>query len=524
MQINIAPRKIYSATHGIDILIALTTDTIELHLEEINKGGFVLCDTDTPVQTGIKRALDKKKVALIKLPIQAILKKHNAPIVMGNSIFTGACWALITRELSPLLAEVKEVFKSKAKDVLTNEKCTKDGYDYAAKNYQSLGLKQKKSQNRIIGTGNEVAGLSLFASGCKLYCSYPMTPATGILHYLAPRAQKQNIIVKQAEDELTAVLTCIGANFAGTRAACATSGGGLALMTESFSLAGITETPLMVINSQRPGPATGLPTWTEQGDLGFVSKIGHGEFPRIILAPGDIDEVFKLIPKAFNLAEKYQTLVVVLLDKYLSESWYQTEEFSDSSVSVHRGQITAQSDLNSNSQFKRYKISVSGVSPRSLPGMKNGIFLSNSDEHDEIGYSTEDLLTRKQMMDKRMRKAAGIYNEIPGPRLYGPERAKTTIVCWGSQKGPVLDAIAELNEKKVRVNMLHFSYVFPIKDTLLRKLAKRNKLIAVENNYSGQLASLIREQTGIYIESRINKYVGTPFFKDELVEILKRKG
>lgn len=523
MQINVAYKKQHSATLQINILIALTPETIDRHYEEIANGGFILVSGDVTISTKVKRYLDTHKITVIKLPLQDILQKNDGAPVMANSIYAGAAWALLTKDQAPLLAEVKEIFKQKAKDVETNKKCTLEGFSLVNKEFRSLDLKQRKSADRIIGTGNEVAGLALFASGCKLYCSYPMTPATGILHYLAARAQKQNILVKQAEDEMTAILTCIGANYAGTRAACATSGGGLALMAESLSLVGITETPLVVINSQRPGPATGLPTWTEQGDLGFVSKIGHGEFPRIVMAPGDIDEIFKLIPKAFNLAEKYQTLVIFLLDKYISESWYQTTEFKDSFVNVQRGQIVSSKDLARQGNFKRYKITVSGVSPRSLPGMKNGVFLSNSDEHDEVGYSTEDLLTRKQMMDKRMRKAASIFNEVPGPRLYGPERARTTIVCWGSQKGPLLDAMDEINSQKAKMNVLHFSYVYPIKDTLLKKLAKKNKLISMENNFSGQLANLIREQTGIYIESRINKYVGTPFFRDELIEILKRK-
>jgi 2-oxoglutarate ferredoxin oxidoreductase subunit alpha len=294
-------------------------------------------------------------------------------------------------------------------------------------------------------------------------------------------------------------------------------------MTESLSLVGITETPLAVFDSQRPAPATGLPTWTEQGDLEFVSRAGHGEFPKIIIAPGDVDEIFNLVPQAFNLADKYQTLVFVLLDKYISESWYQTRQFKDGRIKVSRGQIVTESDLRNQLEYKRYKVTLSGISPRSIPGAKGGVFLSNSDEHDENGYSTEDLYTRKQMMDKRMRKFGGIYSELPEPKLYGPQNAKTTIVCWGSQKGPVIDALDELNNGKSRVNVLHYSFVYPIGSETIRRYAKKNKLIAVENNYSGQFGKLIKCETGIDIKTRISKYVGTPFFKDELVEILKTK-
>lgn len=523
-QINIDTKKIYSVTQEVDIFVALNEEAVNLHYEEILKNGVLIVDNDIKIKPSIIRTLKEEKVNILKVPVNKIVKENEGIPLMNNSVLVGVVWSILTSEFKYLENQVKEIFSKKAKDIETNLNCTKGGFKFEKGNdVDFYDLKAKKSENRIIGTGNEVAGLATYASGCRLYAAYPMTPATGILHYLAARAPKTGMVVKQAEDEISAIQIAIGASFAGTRSSCGTSGGGLALMTESLSMIGITETPLVVFNSQRTGPATGMPTWTAQGDLDFVYKAGHGEFPRIIMAPGDIDEVFKLVPQAFNLADKFQTLVIFLLDKYLSASWYQTEAFTNKEVTVNRGQILDETALKQQVDFKRYRLTVSGISARSIPGAQRGVYLSNSDEHDEKGYSTEDLMTRKQMMDKRMRKIPVIKSELPEPTLYGPKNAKTTIVCWGSQKGPVIDAIHDINNGKSKINALHYSYILPLRERKLRALAKKNNLIAVENNYSGQLAKLIKGETGIDIKSRITKYVGTPFFKDELVQILKSK-
>lgn len=523
-QVNVDTKQIRSATTFYNVLVALNAETIALDIEKLEDGGFLLCDEKFLIPNKVKKLIKDDQINLIKVPIGNILAKHNAPPIMENTVIMGVLWGLISASFAPLDKRIKQVFELKGKDTTTNSKCAQEGFKFTKTlEVDGFDLKALRSTNRIVGTGNEVAGLSLFASGCRMFAAYPMTPATGILHYLAPRASKFGMVVKQAEDEMTAVQMVIGANYAGTRAACATSGGGLALMAESISLSGMTETPLVIINSQRPAPATGLPTWTEQGDLDFVSKIGHGDFPRVILAPGDIEEIFGLMPKAFNLAERFQIPVIFLLDKYLSESWFQTEKFRDASIKVERGQIVTAKELLRELEFKRYKSTTSGISSRSLPGMKNGIFLANSDEHDEKGYSSENELNRKTMMEKRMRKLSGIYSILPEPKLYGPKEAKTTIICWGSTKGPVMDALPVINATKTKVNMLHFSYLYPLKASMLGEIAKRNKFISIENNFSSQFAKLIRQEAGITIELRITKYSGNQFFKDELIEILNKK-
>lgn len=526
LQINVSNEEVKSAKHKSDILIAFNKETVALHFEELNSSGYLVCDKKLEIDKKVKVHLKEKNITLLEVPVSDILEKAGAPTIMGNSVKMGAVWSLISNNFSVLEKRIKKIFKSKDKNTQLNVASARGGYDFAPENKEYLLEEDlEKGKKRIIGKGNEIAGLALYASGCRVFNAYPMTPSTGILHYLAARAEKYNMIVKQAEDEMTAVLMTIGANFAGTRSATATSGGGLALMAESISLSGMTETPLVVFNSQRPGPATGVPTWTEQGDLSFVLNIGHGDFPKVVLAPGDPEEVFELTAKSFNLAEQYQLPVIILLDKYLSASWYQTKKESilNQNIEINRGKILDEKELANELKFERYKMTVSGVSPRSLPGSKKGVYLANSDEHSPEGYSSEDPFVRKEQMDKRMRKLKSLISSVEEPKLYGPKEAKTTIVCWGSTKGIAQDALKQINKDEPKINMLHYKYIYPFRSDKLEELSEENNMIILENNYSAQLAKLIRQETGINIKHKITKYSGTTFFQDELIQILKQK-
>ena len=526
LQINISTKEVKSAKHTSDILVAFNKETIDLHFKKINQGGYIVCDKELEIDKKVKAHLKENNITLLEVPVSVILEKAEAPTIMGNSVKMGAVWSLISTNFSVLEKRIKKIFKSKDKNTQLNVKSARGGYDFAPANKEYLLEEDlEKGKKRIIGKGNEIAGLALYASGCRIFNAYPMTPSTGILHYLAARAEKYGMIVKQAEDEMTAVLMTIGANFAGTRSATATSGGGLALMAESISLSGMTEIPLVVFNSQRPGPATGVPTWTEQGDLSFVLNIGHGDFPRVVLAPGDLEEVFDLTLKAFNLAEQYQLPVIILLDKYISASWYQVEKKTilNQNIEINRGQILDENELANQLKFERYKPSVTGVSPRSLPGQKKGEHLANSDEHTPEGYSSEDPFVRKEQMDKRMRKLKSLVSSVSEPKVYGPKKVKTTIVCWGSTKGIVQDALKEINKDKPKINMLHYKYLYPFRSEKLKELSETNNMIILENNYSAQLAKLIKQETGLTIKNKITKYSGTTFFRDELTKILKQK-
>lgn len=391
-----------------------------------------------------------------------------------------------------------------------------------------------KSQQNILITGNEAIALGAIKAGLKFFAAYPMTPATSILHFLAGHEHQYKIIVKQTEDEIAAMNMVIGASVAGARGMTATSGGGFALMTEALGLAAMIEAPIVAAVVSRPGPATGMPTWTAQGDLRFVMHAGPDEFPRIILSPGDALESYHLTFKAFNLADKYQLPVLILSDKVLGESYFSVDK---GDMKISNSQFLQPEDdppsaeisnqiLNPKSQiseYKRYGVTESGISPRLIPGTPNHLFIANSDEHDEYGYSEEDSQNRSNQMSKRMRKLETIVkNGDSGmPRWYGPEKAELTLICWGSSKGTCVEAACIINLKlKIKnLNVLHFSHIYPLDvDSVKRELAKIKKSICVEGNYSGQFADYLYEKTGYSVNQKLCKYDGRPWFVEELAK------
>jgi 2-oxoglutarate ferredoxin oxidoreductase subunit alpha len=307
----------------------------------------------------------------------------------------------------------------------------------------------------------------------------------------------------------------------------ATSGGGFALMSEGLGLAGVSETPLVLVNVQRPGPATGMPTWTDQGDLQFVLNTAQGEFPRIILAPGDVNECFYMTAQALNLAEKYQTPVIVLSDKFLAEGSASVPLFEDRSITIERGKLLPTTKALKN--YRRYKITDDGISPRALPGTKGAIYWADSYEHTEDGFSTEEMSDRIAQVDKRARKLKTAARELAGANLYGSAKAKIMLVGWGSVKGPVLDAISMLPEAKARqIAFLHLNVLWPFPSEEVRKyLGKKGvflkkKIVLVENNSEAQLGKLLRQETGLEVDKKILRYDGRPFFADELAEQFKK--
>jgi 2-oxoglutarate ferredoxin oxidoreductase subunit alpha len=348
-----------------------------------------------------------------------------------------------------------------------------------------------------------------------------MTPATDILHVLEANQKKTGMVVHQPEDEIAAIHTALGGSFAGIRSACGTSGGGFALMNEGLSLTGMLELPLVIFEIMRPGPATGNPTWSDQGDLSYVLTAGHGDFPRAVIAPGSPEQVFDCVQHAFNIADKYQIPVIVISDKHLGESGFtiSKEVFSEIDEKNHDLQLEANKD------YKRYLNTQTGISPRTIPGIENGEYIANSDEHNEESFSDESSEVRKMQMEKRMKKIEELRKEIPLPRVYGPMSADISLVCWGSAFGACLDTINTLNSLntlKKKVNLVHFEYLWPMPKNLDKFLSKFKKLVLVENNYSGQLGKLIRQETGIEIKDRILKYDSRPFWTDEILEELKK--
>jgi len=369
-------------------------------------------------------------------------------------------------------------------------------------------------------SGNQAFCYGAMQAGCKFFAAYPMTPASTTLSIFAEHDEELGMVVRQTEDELAAILHVIGASYAGVRAMTATSGGGFALMNEALSMAGISEVPLVLLEVQRPGPATGMPTWTSQGDLQYVLNAGHDEFPKLVMAPGDVKEAFTMIQQAFNYAEQYHIPVLIVSDKYLSESLYSVDDFGEK-IEIDRGPIAAETN-DMSEDFPRYQVTDSGVSPRTLPGMKTGRYVANSYEHNEVGDLEESPEMRTAQHAKRLRKMDEIREKLPSVSVYGPEEAAISVVAWGSTKAPVLEAMRRLAQQGIAVNLLHPTYLHPFPADEVRKFLKRaNKTLLIEGNHNGQLGQLIRQESLVDIPDTFLKWDGRPFFPDEIVEKIK---
>ncbi len=451
--------------------------------------------------------------------------------VMTNTVAFGASIALMDYDFDVVAEAIKEGFTGrKAALGDLNVKAARYGYDYTKKNFQD-GFAYKLHPNssrekRMVIRGVAAVGIAKFRAGCAFQTYYPITPATDESEYLENHQKDYNIVVVQTEDEISAVLMATGAAHAGVRAATSTSGPGFSLMAEGLGWAGHTEAPgPVIILYQRTGPSTGLPTRTEQGDLQFVLHAGHGEFPRIAVAPGDVTETFQDTFDAFNYAERFQMPVIVIADKFLASS-YRTASIPDTrDLKIDRGEMLTESDLVSRGAYKRYEFTTLGISPRSIPGTQGGIFHTTGDEHDELGHITENSENRIKMMQKRMRKLVLADELIPNEKkanFFGPAQADITLVGWGSTKGAILDGMQDLEADAIRCNFLQIRLMSPFPTDLVTKyLASARRKVLIENNYSGQLGGLIREHTGIAMDYKVLKYNGRPFSQNEVYEGVK---
>ncbi|MHA1188475.1 MAG: 2-oxoacid:acceptor oxidoreductase subunit alpha, partial [Candidatus Heimdallarchaeota archaeon] len=390
------------------------------------------------------------------------------------------------------------------------------GCEVADEIIKEKGLKIKikkdpKISSELMYNGANAIGLGAIAGGCNFMCSYPMSPSTGVLLFLAEHSDEFEIFVEQAEDEIAAINASLGAAYAGARAMVTTSGGGFALMGEGISLSGIIETPIVVHIAQRPGPGTGLPTRTEQGDLELALYSGHGDFPRIILAPGSLEDAFEVTIKAFEFADQYQTPVIILTDQYFMDLYYNFPAPDVSNLEIKNDIVKTKKD------YQRYKLTKTGISPRGIPGFGEGLVRADSDEHDEDGFITEDLdHTRVKMVEKRLAKLAEITNNCLPLELIGEIDYETLVIGWGSTYEAIKEALERIDDKKLA--FLHFKQVYPIHPDTEDYLKKAKKLIIVENNVTGQFAKLLRLNTSFTIEDKILKFTGMPFSVEELIE------
>lgn len=511
--------KIFSCIKPVDFLITLNKDGIVLHQKELSKNAQVLLNTDKVKLKEIKSQIQAK---IYPIPLVSLAKKAGGKEVMANSVALGATFYLLDGDFEILSLTIKDVFSGGQKEVANlNIKAAKAGFDFAKRNFaksEDFTLqKQLIKEKMLLLSGNEALCLGAVKAGCKLFVCYPMTPISSMITYLAKKGPEVGIVYKQPEDEISGINMAIGGAFAGVRSMTATSGGGFSLMVEGYGLAGMTETPIVIIEGQRPGPATGLPTWGGQGDLRFVLHAAQDDFPRVVIAPGDPNECFWLTIKAFNLAEKYQTPVVILTDKHLGESHYWAEYPDTSKIKIERGNLL--SGKEQKKQYQRYKITLSGISPRALPGRKGFVFRANSDEHSEDSYSNEDAQNRKAQMEKRMRKLKTCQKEIPNPTVYGDKKAKVALVGWGSSKGPILEAQKILSKKKIKTQFLHLNFLNPLPENFLTKFftgLREEKTLMIEQNPTAQCAGLIREKIGFKIKNHFLKYDGRQFFPEEI--------
>lgn len=491
----------------VDILVAMNNETVALHKEQVTEDGLVLLD----------EKLDACQLQCFSVPFGELAPKT----IFENVAALGALASLLGLDRNVPRGLLEDTFKKKGQEIIQqNIEVLNKAYDWTEENNKSFKplASPKGKQGRMMLNGNEAIALGALAGGLKFCSFYPMTPATSVAMNLINFAQKMNIVVEQAEDEIAAINMALGASYTGAPALVPTSGGGLALMIEGISLSGITETPIVLVLAQRPGPATGLPTRTEQGDLNMVLYAGHGEFPRAILAPGDVEQCFHLTHKSFDLAEKSQGPVFVLTDQYLADSYRAVNPFDLKNL-PRPATVGVSTDDPEN--YKRYAITDSGVSPRLAPGFGKYLVVTDSDEHYEDGHITEDLGVRIQMQDKRLRKKQVLMDELIPPQFYGKDDAETLLVCWGSTQGAALEAAQRRNEKGQSTAVIHFSQVYPLApDTFIPRLEKAKHTVCIEGNSTGQFAALIRQETGFAFDQQVLRYDGLPFTARYILEQL----
>jgi len=503
----------------VDMLVALDKESIDLHQKEMSDQGIIIFDAD-------KAKNIEANSSFLAVPLERLAQESAKNKLMMNTVALGAALGVAGYDKQILSNVISEYFS--AGDVgKANVAAAAAGYDYVKTNFKrdfSYKLTTLGDGKRLLLSGNEALALGALAAGCKFMAAYPMTPTTPIMEYLASKAKDFDIAVVQPEDEIAAVNMVIGASFAGVRSMTATSGGGFCLMVEGLGLAGMTETPIVVVLGQRAGPAIGLPTRTEQGDLEFAIHAAHGEFPRAVLAPASVEDAFWLTIKAFNLAEKYQTPVILITDQYLASSYATVERFDLSKVTIDRGLLLSKEELIKLGEYKRYKITESGISPRAIPLEGGALVVTDSDEHNEEGHLIEDAKTRTAMMLKRMRKMEGLIKEIARPRVYGATQPDITLLGWGSTYGAIKEAVDLAMNDGLAVNLVHFNEIWPFPaEATAQALQGAKKIIAVENNATAQLAHLLRAETGYQVAGKILKFDGRPFSAAHILSRLKQE-
>lgn len=526
-QIDFSDKPLTSSSEKCDILVCFSRFSTLKYVSTLKEGGQLIhMIPELEFTEEDEEYIKSHNIKTKYIPADVIATDIGGKAIMANSVLVGALWQLLNLPIAPLAETIKREFSHKPEAIDSNLSCIKKGYKYSLDGLNLAEIHFKKSlkiQNDALLTGNHLIALGAISAGVRAYFGYPMTPSSSILSYISSTYHETGILTKQLDDEISVAQFTIGSMFMGTRALTATSGGGFDLMTESVSLSAMVETPFVCVLAQRPGPATGLPTWTAATDLNLAVYAGHGEYTRCVIAVSTVESAYTSIQNAFNIAEKYQMPVIVLTDKAIAESLFQVSNLPNS-PKIDRF-LVPDTDLDTLVPSDRFKITKSGISPRWLPGQSDATFVGNSDEHLGDGSLTEEAEPSAQMHEKRLKKYDTLLSELPEPQVDGPENAKITFVGWGSVRNVMIDSIQLWNNKNPenQINFLNYEYIYPTKTkTLVSLFRKKNKIVLIENNSFGQLGALLTQKTGVKFKNKLLKHDGRPFFIEEILDFLER--
>lgn len=509
-----------------DMLIALDKKTVEIHVPALSEGSAVIYDSNKvkDAEQIVKRA----DLVMVGAPLSQMAAAAGGEI-MFNTVALGAAMGVLQLDFAILQGMLSKIWARKGQKVVdANVAAAKAGYEFSQSSLKApfkVKIEASPEKKKLFINGNEAAVLGAVKAGCKFVAEYPMSPSSSVLHLMAGHEWDYGIIVKQTEDEIAAANMIAGAGAAGVRAMTATSGGGFALMVEALGLMGLAEIPVVIFEVQRAGPSTGLPTYTEQADLLFALHASQGEFPRVVMCPGDPAECYVEAVNAFNIAEQVQTPVIVLLDKFLAESSMTVEDFRNIVVKVNRGKLMTDGQMEHAQGFKRHAFTEDGISPRPVYGQKNGMYVASSYEHDETGFTSEAPDMRVAMIDKRAKKLKSIPDYVIAPSFHGAseEEAEMLLVCWGSTKGPALEALRLLSADGVKARMMHIRYACPFAaKAVLSALTRAKNTVIFEGNSEAQMRTLILQKTGYYIEKACLRYDARPFTPEEMAAHVKK--
>jgi len=520
-QIRVSDTPVHAPVDEIDIVVALSRNAIVNKRPQLTEGGVII----------LEKSIEFEELDACHFPasLGETAKDVGGNVRMANAAALGAVLSVLKYPFSLAEDALVGIFERKGQKVVAaNVEVARAMYDKTTDEWKGScrhnfsAAKKGPCKDRLVLTGNRALALGAKAANLKWTSAYPMSPSSACFHDIVANAERLTIGAIQTEDEISSICMAIGASAAGARSMVTTSGGGFSLMVEGLGLAAMTEVPIVIYNAQRPGPSTGLPTRTEQGDLLFMLNASQGEFPRILLAPKDPLEAFEIAIRALNLADMFQVPVMILGDQYFSDSAMNVPRIDVSRVEIDRGTLAPET---STEPYMRYRLTENGVSPRAFPGDVGKVVASSGNVHREDGHITEDPEVRNAMVEKSFSRIPHILRALNQPTVFGGHGADTTLLTWGSTWGAAYEAMGIMSDKGASVNQLHFSDVYPLRTEVLQEVfSEAKRVVAVEQNATSQFAKLVRMETGLAVDFHVNKYDGRPMTASFIVKHLKEAG